>query len=67
MDALAMLKEQEAVKPNIHTKTITITDSGDKLDVHFAECGNCGRSLIMPSSSDVYIYCPDCGRKVKWE
>jgi hypothetical protein len=63
---VALLKEHEAVKPNIRTETITVFDVDDELDAYIAECGNCGRSLIMPCSPEVYNYCPKCGRKVKW-
>lgn len=50
-DALALLKEQEAVKP---VKQVEQTE--------WTVCGNCRNHLISK-----WIICPNCGRKVKWD
>lgn len=59
-DALALLKEQEAVKPVVDIDTWT--------------CGNCGHTLehqkLLGDNvlfHEQYDYCPMCGKKVKWE
>jgi hypothetical protein len=61
-DALALLKEQEAVKPIF-----------DEVDV-CGRCGNCGHALTQQKKigdnvliDERYDYCPSCGRAVKWE
>ena len=51
-DAIALLKEQEAVEP----KRI------DRKRNHFIKCGNCNYDLLTG-----YLFCPHCGRKVNWE
>lgn len=51
-EALALLKEQEAVEP----KRI------DGKRNHFIKCGNCNYDLLTG-----YLFCPHCGRKVNWE
>ena len=51
-DAIALLKEQEAVEP-------TIDKYGNK------RCGNCGHKL--QSIADMDLFCCKCGRQVKWE
>lgn len=58
-DALVLLKEQEPIEP--------ITLDGDDLywqpgDEDYA-CGACGEEL----AGSWWVYCPYCGRKVKWE
>ena len=58
MDTLALLKEQEAVKP----KT-TITYNG----FHYDYCGNCGRLLPVAQDFEKANYCPSCGRMVDWD
>ena len=50
-DALALLKEQEAVEP----KRI------DGKRNHFIKCGNCNTDLMSGMK-----YCPECGKAVKW-
>lgn len=57
--AIALLKEQEPIEP--------ITSDGDDLyrqpgDEDYA-CGACGEEL----AGSWWVYCPYCGRKVKWE
>ena len=57
-DALELLKEQEAVKPD-HPEEVWL-------------CGNCGEIVgwddWVISTDDVrHNYCPKCGRKVKWD
>ncbi len=50
--ALAMLREQEPVKPT------------EKDGWHY--CGACGRSIDSDfADEEVFLYCPNCGRKVK--
>ena len=48
-DALALLREQEPVKPREQEETRTWT-----------VCGNCSQHLISK-----WLWCPYCGRKVK--
>lgn len=50
-DALALLKEQEAVEPTYE----------DFLGNRVARCGNCNGYIVR------YKYCPGCGKAVKWE
>jgi len=50
-DAIALLKEQEAVKPNHNPFSPT-----DWF------CGKCGMCI-----SRFHDYCPSCGQAVKWE
>ena len=59
-DALALLKEQEAVKPRV--------------DIDTWVCGNCGarierQSMIGPNVliSETLDVCPNCWKKVKWD
>jgi len=59
-DALALLKAQEPVKPVV--------------DIDTWKCGNCGHVLehqqLLGDNvlfHEQYNYCPECGRKVKWE
>lgn len=50
-EILAILKEQEAVKP----KRI------DGKRNHFIKCGNCNYDLMTG-----FQFCPHCGHEVKW-
>jgi uncharacterized protein with PIN domain len=59
-DALAMLKEQEAVKPYI--------------DIDEAKCPICKVKLTRQELigdnvlyEDFFDYCPHCGKAVKWD
>jgi len=59
-DALSLLKAQEPVSPKV------------KIDTYV--CGACGtrlerQSLIGSNAvlAETFNYCPECGRKVKWE
>jgi len=52
-DALALLKEQEAVKP-VKEQFFS--------SIFGWVCGACGFPLL----SDGYMYCPWCGKQVKW-
>lgn len=54
-DVLAMLKEQDAVKPKTEH---AIYDKGWWWYV----CGSCGENVDRR-----FKYCPSCGRQVKWE
>jgi hypothetical protein len=51
-DAIALLKEQEAVPP--------IRIDGKRN--HFIKCGNCNVDLMSSMK-----FCPSCGRAVKWD
>lgn len=51
-DALALLREQEPVKPIAEGKR----------PYRWFRCGNCEEPLYGP-----WNYCPKCGRKVKWD
>ena len=55
IDVLALLKEQEAVKPKSKSRHGSTT-----MYQHF--CGNCMAMLHGKPK-----YCPNCGRSVKWE
>lgn len=59
-DALALLKAQEPVEPVVDVDTWT--------------CGKCGHTLehqqLLGDNvlfHEQYNYCPECGRKAKWE
>ena len=59
-DALALLKEQEPVKPVV--------------DIDTWKCGNCGHTLERQELLgdnvlfyEQYKFCPGCGRAVKWK
>ena len=54
-DALALLKEQETVKPKTKTRHGAYPQISHR-------CGNCGEVLYR-----YYNYCPSCGKVVKWE
>lgn len=61
-DALALLKEQEPVRPYLDF---------DGRDVW--RCGNCDQTLFHPTYTQcddddekVYAYCSCCGRRVNW-
>ena len=58
-DALSLLKEQEAIEPDVDSEGTCI-------------CGNCGENVgYYPPGSKVpeklCKYCPECGQAVKWE
>ena len=59
-DALALLKEQEAVEPVV--------------DIDTWKCGNCGHTLehqeLLGDNvlfHEQYNYCPECGKAIKWK
>ena len=59
-EAIAILKAQEPLKPVVDIDTCT--------------CGNCGHTLehqqLLGDNilfHEWYDYCPNCGRKVKWD
>ena len=58
-DALALLKEQEAIEP------VEMTDDfypiGDPLRTTGWKCGKCGERIACHDN-----YCPNCGKAVKW-
>lgn len=61
-DALALLREQEPVKPkkeDAWPNMITVCGACG------AVCGACGPQIPTPGEWR-YNYCPTCGRKVKW-
>ena len=58
-EILTMLKHQEPIVPYVGAEGITIN------------CGNCGETVgYYPAGSSVpdkkCVYCPECGRKIKW-
>ena len=57
-DALALLREQEPVKPKLTDFEDSFT--GEKFKMY--QCGNCGSYLFSDA-----LYCLRCGRKVKWD
>ena len=50
-DVLGLLKEQEPIRPDYDPATLTWS------------CGNCGQTFDRCKNK----FCPECGRKVKWE
>ena len=63
LDAIALLKEQEAVEPKIVPSAKGI----------FYTCGTCGLGLVEVRDTVSYDdrkrirFCTWCGKKVKWE
>lgn len=57
LDALALLKAQEPVKP-------TRYQEGRWFKTW--RCGACGGTLVFRNGEDKPKYCTDCGRAVKW-
>ncbi len=55
-DAIALLKEQEAVS--------TIVEPLN--DTRYIFCGAC-KAMLAQNKPKGYKYCPWCGRKVKWD
>lgn len=67
-DAFALLKAQEPVKPRERIYHFFADRYCYDVSPRMVMCGACGEWLI--ENSDViprYKYCPQCGRKVKWE
>jgi hypothetical protein len=59
-DALALLKEQEAIKPYAQGDgSYACNNCGETVGWEEMNCG--GISLVK------YKYCPECGRVVKWD
>lgn len=59
-DALALLKEQEPVKP--------YAEYSEHMGTKWLVCGACKQPMIKITPNAVYPnYCPECGRKVWWE
>ena len=60
-EALALLKEQEPVKPDLDARN------------DWYRCGKCGNNLasgVRVRSFGIYkwpVYCEKCGKKVKWD
>lgn len=50
-NALALLREQDAIEPREQEETRT-----------WIVCGNCSQHLISK-----WLWCPYCGRRVKWD
>lgn len=63
-DALALLKEQEPVKPTVSVDTWICSKCGHTLE---------SQELIDDKENpqvlvhEMYDYCPQCGRAVKWD
>lgn len=57
--ALALLREQEPVKP----KTVVRTGINKSPTVEALICGKCYKIIDHTG----FNYCPYCGRKVKWD
>ena len=56
-DALALLKEQEPVKPK---RVLGVLPD-------WYHCGVCGMDMLDTGDGYRPKYCPQCGRAVKWE
>ena len=52
VELLTVLKEQEATEPR----------RIDGKHSHFIKCGNCNYDLLTG-----YLFCPHCGKAVKWK
>ena len=59
-DALALLKEQEAVEPII---TPWLEDEDGNIVVAKKECGNCGCQFFTERPN----FCENCGTPILWE
>lgn len=63
-DALKLLKEQEPIKPTVSVDTWICSKCGHTLE---------SQELIDDKENpqvlihELYNYCPNCGRKVKWD
>ena len=63
-DALALLKKQEPIKPTLSVDTWVCSKCGHTLE---------SQELIDDEENpqvlihEQYEYCPNCGKKVKWE
>ena len=63
-DACALLKEQEPIKPTVAVDTWICSKCGHRLE---------SQDLIDDKENpqvlvhELYQYCPNCGRAVKWE
>ncbi len=64
-DALSLLKEQEAKW--IHREDMDFIDKYNCTHFH-GMCTNCGLVHdFIDGHTGKYLYCPQCGRSVKWE
>lgn len=64
-DALELLKEQEAKW--IHREDMDFIDKYNCTHFH-GMCTNCGLVHdFIDGHTGQYLYCPQCGRSVKWE
>lgn len=61
-EALKLLKAQEPVEPKQVNRYIGYDGDGVPVTPETYVCGNCGEELPWRVK-----YCPECGRKVKWE
>lgn len=63
-DALELLKEQEPIKPTVSVDTWICSKCGHTLE---------SQELIDDKENpqvlihELYQYCPNCGKKVKWD
>lgn len=63
LDALALLKAQEPVRPKRKTTELYVRYGDDIFNNYF--CGNCGELLHTVLKRD--RFCANCGRAVKWD
>lgn len=56
-DAISLIREQEPVKPY----------RGDRWPKDAYCCGHCAQALVDTGKNNRPKYCPQCGRKVKWD
>lgn len=61
-DVMALLKEQELVKPKKENRYIDFDGEGHPYNPETYDCGACGKELPWKVN-----YCPECGREVNWE
>lgn len=57
-----LAKAQESVEPKKVNRYIDFDGEGQPYNPETYDCGACGKELPWKAN-----YCPECGRKVKWE
>ena len=63
-DALALLKEQEPVKPCVATDTWICPKCGHTLESQYLIDDKENPQVLV---HEQYNFCPNCGRAVKWD
>ena len=66
LDARELLDDQAPVPPRIQKAVTEIGDEG-YVELSIANCGNCGALIEQPIENEGWNYCPNCGKRVKWD